>query len=245
MPLVQFFSLPPYIGWPRFILIVWCISGHTCDVCGLAFVTEEYLEKHKNKHREHQTEGKKNKCTQCYYSTDQAENLAKHLLTHVAEKPFKCGTCDQGFAQARFLKRHLRRHTAEKLYQCTTCDKRLKTARTLSAHMKVHVGIKSYQCNFCDKSFNFCGSLKRHLKLHAGVLDLACAHCDYKTSDPTSFKHHVIRLHTHEFPHNCTVCGKGFLSPGVLKKHVTKHHPWGIFILFGRGRVVFSFSAGL
>ena len=43
--------------------------------------------------------------------------LAKHMTTHLGEKPYMCNQCDDS------LKQHMRTHFGEKPYTCNQCGK--------------------------------------------------------------------------------------------------------------------------
>ena len=40
----------------------------------------------------------------------------------------------------------------------------------------------------------------------------------------TSLNEHVVKSHTRNFPYRCRVCGAGFMTPDLLKKHYEKNH---------------------
>lgn len=49
-------------------------------------------------------------CYRCLYFTYEAQNLKKHVLKHIGEKPFSCNICNYRSIQKVSLKLHLLNH---------------------------------------------------------------------------------------------------------------------------------------
>ncbi|GIX89101.1 hypothetical protein CEXT_653951 [Caerostris extrusa] len=67
-------------------------------------------------------------------------------------------------------------------------------------------------------------NLKQHQMLHTLQRPYPCPHCEYRSTQLGALKMHVASAHTGVFPHNCDLCGNGFHTPGLLRKHVQKKH---------------------
>ena len=52
-----------------------------------------------------------------------------------------------------------------------------------------------------------------------------CCHVSGQdVSQSRHLKSHIIYAHTGEYPHTCSLCGKGFRAPSEMKKHKDKVH---------------------
>ena len=144
---------------------------------------------------------------------------------HNQTADFQCTFCDKAFTQAGTLQRHLQTHTGVLDFSCAHCDYETNNRRLLNRHViRNHTHDYPHHCTVCQKGFTQLSHLECHLKTHTGVRDFACAHCNYKTNDRSHLKKHVIAKHTHDHPHHCPVCQKGFNIPDRMKKHIASNH---------------------
>ncbi|GBN03687.1 Histone-lysine N-methyltransferase PRDM9 [Araneus ventricosus] len=199
------------------------ITGFPCDVCNSLFSSSESLRSHRKTHPRMQHDGR-HRCPECSYSTHIINHLRNHLLTHSGEKPHACPHCPKRFSQEGNLRTHLLLHTGQKEHACTTCGKRFTHKSNLLTHERVHSGERPYRCPDCGKDFTQTSSLKRHRMLHTRQRPYPCPHCEHRSTCSSDLTRHIASRHTRVFPHNCSLCGKGFNRPGELKKHAERQH---------------------
>lgn len=80
------------------------------------------------------TSGKRYKCPQCSYSSDQACNTRRHMATHTGLKPYRCHECQKSFIQKQHLKDHMFIHTGEKPFKCHQCNQTFRRKTQLQSH---------------------------------------------------------------------------------------------------------------
>jgi len=99
------------------------------------------------------------------------------------------------------------------MLSCTFCKKRFMTRWKLERHIISHTGAKPYNCIYCPKRFAEKNKLVVHVKNHKeDFVDLQA----------------VERLIASLLPkrktsHDCTICGKSFLSSWKLNRHARIH----------------------
>ena len=90
----------------------------------------------------------RNKCKQCYFISNQAGDLRRHLKTRSGEKSNKSNQCDYMSSCAYNLRTHLKTHSGEvkqmkPMWICLQAD-----ATNLRTHLKTHSGEKLHKCFF-------------------------------------------------------------------------------------------------
>ncbi len=116
-----------------------------------------------------------------------------------------CSVCGKCFKTKSMLAAHMVYH-GDRKFECDDCGKRFYTVAHMNDHKRVHTQEKDYQCQLCGRTFNWKSSLKTHLsRVH---------------SDPNAGPLPERKL---VGPHKCMVCGKGFISPSVLRVHMKYH----------------------
>ncbi|KAG8187886.1 hypothetical protein JTE90_002430 [Oedothorax gibbosus] len=137
----------------------------------------------------------------CTASFSRPDRLRNHLRTHTGERPFICRypECAKSFGSSQHLRRHEITH--ESSFNCTIegCSEVFKRKDALKKHLdNIHYKKqpKLYKCTECDKQFNKHSWLQSHMYKHTGT-----------------------------FPYICQTegCGKGFLLPSKLKRHMKIH----------------------
>lgn len=176
--------------------------------------------------------GKKHKCEQCPYQTNDQHDLKKHQLRHANIKPFECTTCKKRFTQKGHLKLHVKnQHVAvtDKEYKCRFCAYQTNSKGDLKLHLYVHDTIKRFECEICGKRFRQKANLQVHLKnLHLAVDNkkFACTKCEFRTNYKNSLDKHVNNTHDDVTPVACRLCNSSFKQEQTLKQHIKyKHAP--------------------
>ncbi|KAM7128670.1 zinc finger X-chromosomal protein isoform 2-T3 [Ciconia maguari] len=147
---------------------------------------------------------------------------------------YPCMICGKKFKSRGFLKRHMKNHPehllTKKKYRCTDCDyttnKKISLHNHLESHKLTNKTEKLIECDECGKSFSHAGTLFTHKMVHRdkGVSKMhKCKFCDYETAEQGLLSHHLLAVHSKNFPHICVECGKGFRHPSELKKHMRIH----------------------
>ena len=220
-------------------------KNYKCLICGKLWWSPWALERHKRSH----TGEKPFQCDRCGKAFSMKSTLEQHTTVHTGEKPYECGTCGLHFSYKANLKRHcLRKHRKStsadrvptvKNQKCLICGKLWSSPSSLKRHMTVHTGEMPYKCGTCGLQFSYNASLKQHcLRNHGkrtssdGVPTAAsdeqaakyqtCSICGKLWVSPSMLKRHMTS-HTGKKPFKCDRCGKAFSMKSTLEQHTTVH----------------------
>lgn len=120
---------------------------------------------------------------------------------------------------------------SERKYVCGICGRTFIEERCLKGHYLVHSDEKPFKCDLCTNSYKRPYALKVHQKqkhdigtvaVPERVKKFACEQCNARFYANTLLQAHM-RKHTGEKPHECTICGKGFIYINYLRKHMFCH----------------------
>lgn len=110
-------------------------------------------------------EGKKSKCTECPYVTNDEKRLKLHFLNvhcDESERPYECTICSKRFSDCPSLNRHILIVHAEPKHECDVCKKKFKLRTELKTHMNIHTGEMPYICRYCGQRFLDRGNKNSH-----------------------------------------------------------------------------------
>ncbi|KAG0443371.1 hypothetical protein HPB47_015003 [Ixodes persulcatus] len=191
-----------------------------CGDCDSVFASLEHLQR--NRKSMHERRGGRHRCGHCPYSSDHKQHLVVHERTHTGQRPFVCDTCGKALTQQGKLTRHRRDTRASDRTSATYAGRRRTKARTPESGPMSAKTVGADSTPSGEKAYAF------HL-------------CCYRASNLSYVKRHVIRVHSKEYRHKCGDCGKGFLSPCLLRSHMRRQYvcddkeQWMDSMMGGRG----------
>ena len=81
---------------------------------------------------------------------------------------------------------------------------------------------KRFRCDVCDKSYKDFYQLKHHRKSHSGEVTNLCPHCGKSFILPSTLNRHILNKHV--TPFRCEHCMNVFQSKQTLDKHMVDRH---------------------
>ena len=104
-------------------------------------------------------------------------------------------------------------------FKCPQCpDKVYSSHHQLSNHTLEHIRVA---CDICGKSVRK-PKLRHHKRAVHGEKIHFCPQCNLGFSIKKEINRHI--LNTHEKPHKCNLCGKGFGRESLLEEHKKIDH---------------------
>jgi len=202
-------------------------SEFICRVCGFYTRRADNLKTHVQ--QEHMHGAVTWQCEECPYTTEKKQSLHNHKRTMHMNREFFCDICGKNYASGASLYVHKKSHDPNfKKFKCKLCPAKFAYSSGLTYHMAVHTGEKPFSCNQCGQTFGSHTALSRHIKvIHAEEKDMIyqCEHCGKKFSKRLGREYHDhLKVHTGERDHICSICGSGYFSRKMLRKHELKKH---------------------
>nr|XP_053626757.1 zinc finger protein 236-like isoform X2 [Cherax quadricarinatus] len=185
-------------------------------------------------------------CEYCKMSIEKWLQYKKHLKKHLEDKPYRCTECDATFNVQKNLTLHEALHATDKL-SCPECGKTYRRLASFRAHLTLHELDESVTCEICQEEFVSVSQLEPHYQRHREGLDrvverkrasLECRECKAKFTNHAMLSHHMkvhrkVRKITttkprryvdpSKFENKCPECGKNFIKPSQLKRHILIH----------------------
>ena len=196
-----------------------CQKCSGSDECGKTSARQKYRVSHKLVILVH---SELHRCDMCEKTFKKQHHLARHKVTHSADKPHKCDDCCKTFAARDYLVSHRRTHLAEKPHRCDDCGKTFARRDGLACHKRLHTGDKPYRCDDCGKTFTRREGLVCHKRTHTGEKPYRCDVCGKAFAERRHIRQHT-RRHSGEKPYKCDDCGKAYVEKRSLVRHRDTH----------------------
>ncbi|XP_053618313.1 zinc finger protein 25-like isoform X2 [Plodia interpunctella] len=250
---------------------------HLCNLCGKGFESAEILTGHMLLHKytgllitcpfcnqlirrnaltQHIKYGHNNikpRCTICFKTFANPNNLKRHMMIHSGVREFECDICFKRFHQKITMQTHRLTHLNP--FCCNQCDKTFdnkvelmnhkesddcskskvlkvkeELMKTVKQEVTTNLGkLLGYACSLCKKMFSVESALEQHVE-STHILDpmeLLCSECGEVLPSKKDMQSHVM---THKNMKNknakrfeCSICGKGCSSQAMLIMHERVH----------------------
>lgn len=193
--------------------------------CQETFSTRTGLATHCSSHLkslEHQTCKKRKGELVCRWNScgkilPSLRELGRHLSSdsHIGQTPFLSRDCKK---------------VIEKKYACSYegCGKTFGDSSNRKKHEKTHeTNRERFYCTAlgCTKNYSTKTDLRLHMKVHSGDFTHKCSHplCGKAFVRVSELYAHE-RTHDRVYPHNCSICGKGFKEKAKWNSHLRLHN---------------------
>ncbi|XP_073812577.1 uncharacterized protein isoform X21 [Musca autumnalis] len=207
-----------------------------CKTCNKICRDSTQLEAHEQTHLPNPPEAKYKKtfqCEKCSKTFSSKASFEHHMVAkHVPREEFKfeCPECKKKFPSRMSLLIHLKEHKSGESI-CEICGHVAVSHPKLKRHVyRVHTMPKvPTQCKYCLKWYTSRANMLLHIKNVHTDNEYRCNICGNVALSRAAFYQHKHLKHGIVKEHKCTVCGKPFKSPGILKQHMATHTGIDIF----------------
>ena len=165
-----------------------------------------------------------NELLYCIYCDKMSMNFKEYCAHMEAEHPskliYKCDQCDFKTSISWTLSNHRSNLHQGTGFQCIIegCDYSCKVAYTRN-DTKIICGIEDCQYSSFRKLCIRAHKDNVHLKIKH-----ICESCGFSASSNSNLIGHKKSLHKDQYPENCDICGKCFISPSALMTHKENKH---------------------
>uniref|UniRef100_A0A671M2L9 C2H2-type domain-containing protein n=1 Tax=Sinocyclocheilus anshuiensis TaxID=1608454 RepID=A0A671M2L9_9TELE len=149
--------------------------------------------------------------------------------THQKSDPRKyfCPQCGRIFQHLGRLRAHMLTHSRGQSFTCIDCNRMFKNWTKFWIHQRLHRQKRGrFFCPKCGQGFRFVGLYNEHLQKHPELNAHACPFCPHTFSNAQKLRNHQQEWHRSTMPFICDICGKGFESAIILKRHGSAVHPY-------------------
>ncbi|KAG7160216.1 Zinc finger protein 236-like 2, partial [Homarus americanus] len=161
-------------------------------------------------------------CESCNLTIDKWPQYKKHLKKHLEDKPYQCCECEASFNVQKNLRLHEALHATDKLL-CPECDKTFRRVASFKAHLAVHEEDESVTCEICHEEFISVSQLEPHYQRHRDGLDQPQERKRLSLVKKMTATKPRKRIDRSKFENKCQECGKNFIKPSQLKRHMMIH----------------------
>uniref|UniRef100_A0AAZ3R4F7 C2H2-type domain-containing protein n=1 Tax=Oncorhynchus tshawytscha TaxID=74940 RepID=A0AAZ3R4F7_ONCTS len=170
-------------------------------------------------------------CEVCGKTFTRVTAMKRHQLTHTGDLKFKCLMCEKSFRDGHNLKRHQRRVCEKELNMLDEDENEEEIPQPSTSKSQITSLLKtpcppgpSHQgtLDTITKTFTQLRYLVEHERVHSGEYPYQCSVCQAKFNKANSLTIHS-RKHTGEKPFLCWQCGKSYKDRGNLSMHMGTH----------------------
>lgn len=139
-------------------------------------------------------------------------------------RKYFCPRCGRVFRHVGRLRAHMLTHARGQSFACGQCNKTFKTWSKFWIHQRLHRQKRGrFFCPKCGQGFRFVGLYNNHLQEHPELNAYGCPFCPHTFSTAQHLRNHQKEWHRSSMPYICDICGKGFASAHILKRHKLIH----------------------
>ncbi len=139
-------------------------------------------------------------------------------------RKYFCPQCGRIFQHVGRLRAHMLTHSRGQSFTCVVCNRMFKNWNKFWIHQRLHRQKRGrFFCPKCGQGFRFVGLYNKHLQKHRELNAHACPFCPHTFSNAQKLRNHQQEWHRSTMPFICDICGKGFASAVILKRHGVVH----------------------